>query len=300
MRAQTTRKAPGMTEAIEKQPAQVFEDVLATVVSVPGIRIDREAFLREALKKDCDQETIEIAVKKNPAAANIPPQVIKRIANGSINYETGKVTLISAAAGIPGGFAMLGTLPADVTQYFAHVMRISQKLAYLYGWPSLSGRNGNMDDETKAILTLFIGIMFGAQAAGEAVMKIADMVAASLVKELPQKALTKGFIYPIVKKVATYLGIQMTKETFAKGVGKIVPVVGGVISGGITFASFRPMSAKLRNYLAKLPLADPETYREGVFKNSENISDILTVDAEVIEPASLPDTGEPVHNLADK
>ena len=37
----------------------------------------------------------------------------------------------------------------------------------------------------------------------------------------------------------------MNKEVFAKGVGKAVPVIGGVIAGGITLATFRPMGNRL-------------------------------------------------------
>ena len=282
-----------MAEEIGKQPAQVFEDVLATAANMPGVRIDREAFLRRSLRKYCDYATLKRAVEQNPAAANIPPKTIKRIANESINYETGKVTAISAAAGIPGGFAMIGTVPADLAQYFAHVLRIAQKLAYLYGWPSLFDENGEMDDATKGILTLFIGVMFGVQAAGDAIMKVSERVAEVLVKKLPQKALTKGFIYPVVKKVAAYLGVEMTKEVFAKGVGKVVPVVGGVISGGLTFATFRPMSAKLRNYLSHLPLADPETYRDAADEDEPaSEPEAVEIEAEDVKTVSELDAGE--------
>ena len=277
----------------EVQPAQVFEDVLAAAAKMPGVHIDRESFLRSALKKYSDDATINKAVEVSPAAAHIPLATIKRIANDSINYETAKVTAISAAAGIPGGFAMLGTVPADTAQYFAHVLRIAQKLAYLYSWPCLFDENDQMDDATKSLLTLFIGVMFGAQAAVDAVGKVAEIVGAAVARRLPQKALTQGVIYPIVKKVAVYLGVQMTKETFAKGVGKIVPAIGGVVSGGITLATFRPMSAKLRNYLAQLPLANPKSYQDGEYAATREDA-VEAIEAEVIEIIDLPlaDKGE--------
>lgn len=251
--------------AKEIQPEEVFEDVLVTAAKMPGVHVDRESFLRGSLKKYCDDATIQKAVEDCPAAAHIPLDTIKLLANESINYETAKVTVISTAAGIPGGLAMLGTVPADTAQYFAHVLRIAQKLAYLYSWPSLFDENDQMDDATKALLTLFIGVMFGVQAATDTIGKVAEVVAAAVVRRLPQKALTKGVIYPIVKKVAVYLGVKMTKETFAKGVGKVVPVIGGVVSGGITLATFRPMSAKLRDYLSTLPLANPDSYQDGKY-----------------------------------
>ena len=43
------------------------------------------------------------------------------------------------------------------------------------------------------------------------------MIAANVAKKLPQWALTQGIIYPIVKRVARYLGVNMTKKLFAGG-----------------------------------------------------------------------------------
>lgn len=68
-------------------------------------------------------------------------------------------------------------------------------------------------------------------------------------KKIPQKALTKTFYYPIVKSIAKAFGAKMTKEIFAKGVSKAIPVIGGVVSGGITLATLRPMGTRLANTL---------------------------------------------------
>lgn len=46
----------------------------------------------------------------------------------------------------------------------------------------------------------------------------------------------------------------MTKQIFAKSAAKIVPVVGGVVSGSLTLATFMPMSKRLQKHLASLPL----------------------------------------------
>lgn len=65
----------------------------------------------------------------------------------------------------------------------------------------------------------------------------------------------QGVIYPIVKKVAGYLGVQMSKQIFAKGFAKAVPVVGAVVSGGVTLASYLAMCKRLKNHLSSLELA---------------------------------------------
>ena len=243
-----------------ENPGSKFTQVLDAAAKMPGVRINRAAYLRAALKRHCSEEQIERAVAESPAAAGIPFGVITSAANDSIGYETAKVTALSAAAGIPGGFAMIGMVPADLAQYFGHVLRIAQKLAYIYSWPNLFADDGDgdeLDDATEGILTLFVGVMFGLQLAQGGVAKVANMMAAQALKKLPQQALTKGAIYPVVKKVATYLGVRMTKQIFAGGVAKIIPVLGAVLSGGLTLATFLPMAKRLQKHLASLELTKP-------------------------------------------
>ena len=125
----------------------------------------------------------------------------------------------------------------------------------------------------KGMLTLFFGVMFGTQSANAAVGKVAGMLAEQVAKELPKKALTHGVVYPMVKKVAKYLGVKMTTQTFAKGVSKAIPVVGAVVSGGLTLATYLPMAKRLKKHLAALPLADP----------SHRAAEGDVVDGEVVE-----------------
>ena len=58
------------------------------------------------------------------------------------------MTALSAIAGIPGGFALLATVPADTAQYLGHMLRVAQKLAYLYSWPDLFEEDDEPDDAT--------------------------------------------------------------------------------------------------------------------------------------------------------
>lgn len=83
------------------------------------------------------------------------------------------------------------------------------------------------------------------------------MISKQVVKQLPQRALTKGVVYPMVKKVASYLGVQMTKKTFAQGLAKTVPIVGAAVSGTVTLASYLPMANKLKNHLEMQQLTNP-------------------------------------------
>ncbi|MEV0495136.1 hypothetical protein [Streptomyces atratus] len=257
-----------------ENPESRFSAVLVGAAKLPGVRINREAYLRSALARHCSEDDIRRAIEENPAAAGITVEVLDKVANDSIRFETGKVSALSAAAGIPGVLALPATVPADVAQYFGHMVRIAQKLAYLYSWPDLfSDDVDDVDDATMGVLTLFFGVMFGTQSANAAVGKVAGMMSKQVAKKLPQKALTQGVIYPIVKKVAAYLGVQMTKQSFAKTVSKAIPVVGAIVSGGLTFATFLPMAKRLKKHLAGLPLAEP----------SHRVMDGEVVEGEVVE-----------------
>ena len=116
--------------------------------------------------------------------------------------------------------------------------------------------------------------MFGVNAASAAITKIANTAAIQAEKSLVQKALTKGTIYPIVKKIANIIGVKMTKSIFAKGVGKIIPVVGAVVSGGITFIGFRPMAKRLQKYLITLPTASVDFYKKSHDNDNDDVIDI--------------------------
>lgn len=230
----------------------VFELALAKSITLPGVKINREKFLQKEFRKICTPEQLEKVIKYNPTAAGVSEDSITKIANSCIKYETRKVTGISVAAGLPGGAAMIATIPADMVQYVGHMLRIVQKLVFLYGWEDLIDDFNEIDDETKNMLILLIGVMFGVSQASAAIGKIAKGAAGVAAKKIAQKSLTKTVYYPIVKKVAAALGAKMTKDIFAKGVSKAIPIIGGVVSGGVSYATFKPMSHKLKKYLSNL------------------------------------------------
>lgn len=246
--------------AIKSSETKFFA-VLKSAINLPGIKINRDEFLERELSKRFPRETVNLAIKENPAYAGITVDQIEEIAQACINSETTQVTVLSTAAGIPGGLAVLGSAPADVVQYFGHILRVLQKLVYLYGWTTLCDSRGDFDDETLNQLTLFIGVMFGVTAASNAVVKIASVTATKVETTIANKALTKGTIYPIVRKVAGILGVNINKQLFAKYVGNVVPVIGGVVSGGLTYVTFKPSAMRLKKHLKKLPTANVESYR---------------------------------------
>ena len=78
----------------------------------------------------------------------------------------------------------------------------------------------------------------------------------------------------------------MTKEVFAGFFKKAIPVVGGVIGGGITFVTFKPCCDKLKASLQNTMLSNPN------YQPTAEEDDLVIVDAEVAEEAAEPETVE--------
>ncbi len=256
-------------------------DIIILGLKVPGIKVDREKFLRKEFSRKYSQDVVDKAINETPSAAGIPLEDIDKIVDEVIKFERNAVSGISTALGMPGGVAMAATIPADIAQYYGYMLRAAQKMLYLYGFPDLkiSKEDGaEIDTETINSLTVCLGIMYGVAAANNAIKAVAKAFANGVEKKLMRAALTKGAIYPVVKSVAKWFGIRMTKEVFAGFFKKAIPVVGGIIGGGITFATFKPCCYRLKNTLRDTSLSNPDHVsteeEEALYsKIKENVSD---------------------------
>ena len=230
-------------------------EFLKKVVRIRGVRITRDEFLRQELRKlHMGDEAIASAVDSNPVLAGVSLEELDKLAEDIISFETNKSAAMSFAAGLPGGFAMVGTIPADLTQYYVHAFRIMQKLAYLYGWRELISDMDEVDDETIGVLAVFFGVMLGVGGAAQSLTMFARTVAMpALQKQITKQALTKTSWYPVMKHCLRFIGINLTKKTFAQGVSKAIPLIGGVVSGSMTFVSLQSQSSRLKNHLRELP-----------------------------------------------
>lgn len=244
-----------MTSRQEIAKVGIWGKVLNGAMTLPGAKIDRSAFLEKELSKYYSKEVVLKAIEERPILAGIPVHAMNKLAKTTIKSHRAKVTALSFAAGLPGGWWIAGTIPADLVQFFWHVVVVTQKLAYLYGWPILQDPVEEMDEETLHVFTLFIGVMFGASSAAKGISKIAEKLSQEVVKRLPRMALTKYGVYNLSKQVAKWIGIRLTKQSFARGLGKVVPILGGFISGTVSWITFSRMSKRLSKHLSGLYLA---------------------------------------------
>lgn len=249
-----------------------IEDVIIMGLRIPGIKINRSDFLKKEFSNQYTGEIVENIIKYNPAHENISLDIIDKIADEVIQYERLCVSGISTALSAPGGFAMVATLPTDIAQYYGYMLRATQKLLYLYGFPEIDIKEEQLlDSGTMNTLIICMGVMYGVAGANTALKSMAKALGLGVEKKLINTALTKGTIYPIVKSVAKWFNVRMTKEIFAGFFKKSIPVVGGLIGGGITYLSFKPCCEKLKDALHDTILSNP---------NSESEADLIEIKEE--------------------
>ena len=228
------------------QGVSLWNRVLETSLRLPYVKVNRDEFLTKELSKFCTPMELMVALDETPLKV-LNKKEIDKLANQCISYHLTMVCGTSALMGLPGGWWMAGSIPADITQFYGHILCLMQKLIYLYGWPSLTDVNKQLDDESLNIMTLFVGAMMGNKLAIEALTKVVGQVSKNAGIKI-----SEGVMAHYVIKIAQWIGINMTKEGFAKGVGKVLPLVGAPISATITYYTFRPMARRLKKHLDEL------------------------------------------------
>ena len=262
-----------------------IDDIIILAVKTPGVHISRAAFLQKELFKNHPQDVIDKAIVTTPAQAGISPKEIAKIADNVIALERNCVSGISVALGAPGGWAMAATIPADIVQYYGYTLRATQKLLYLYGFPEIDvGEDGlQLDSETINAIIMCLGVMNGVAGANNAIKGMAKALAIGVEKKLLNMALTKGAFYPLVKSILKWFGIKLTKSVFAGFFKKAIPIVGGVIGGGLTFLAFKPCCYRLKDALQDTMLSNPHhvsTPEEDHIVESICSGEIIDVDIE--------------------
>ena len=242
-----------------------FETFLENLSSVPGVKVNRESFLRSAFQSKEYRWKLQEIIQIGPIEAGIPIEKIGKIADKIIAKETMWTTGISAVAGIPGGTALFATVSGDLINFYAHIFIIVQKLMYLYGWEEdIFGDSGDIDNDTMNVLIIYIGSMFGIGTASNILVKSVSVSATKMARGVIVKNFIKGGVSrTIIKKIIQAIGVKSTIKGVISVGSKSVPVVSGVLSGGVTFFTFSPMTKKLKRFLQK-----------GQIKNIENEKDV--------------------------
>jgi hypothetical protein len=215
---------------------------IGAVAQVPIVRVDREAFLR---KHFADSPHLEIVLERGPHAV-YSTESLRTKAGSIIKSSATRTSAASFATGLPGNpVVMVAAGGADVAQYFGFAINLGQQIAYLFGEDELFVDGGGLSEAAQIRVIAYLGAMFGAAGAAGLVSQTSRVMGQNLGNKVAAQALTKTAWYPLVKKVGALVGRQVTKKTVEKTITKAVPVVGGIVSGGLTYVTFRPMGHRL-------------------------------------------------------
>ena len=242
------------------------EDMIIKALRIPGIGIDRKHFLTKELEKRVKADVLANAIETTPIQAGIELTMLDKIANDVIEHERWGVSGISTALSTPGGVVGVATTVADIGQYYAYLLKVAQKLMYLYGFPQIDVKEKGQKFESSTMNTLILclGVMYGVHGANVALKELAKLLGKGLAKKILVMPITKKAFYKILKKILTFFTVNLTKKALAGAVSKAIPIIGGVIGGALTFVTFKPCCDKLKESLRNTMLANPNLANEEI------------------------------------
>jgi hypothetical protein len=100
---------------------EVYNKIMDAALKLPRAKVNREVFLRKELKSYVREEMIDRAVNTSVFEAGIYEGILNKIAHSVLRYHTWMASGASFLDGLPGGFAILAMIPADVAQFYDHV-----------------------------------------------------------------------------------------------------------------------------------------------------------------------------------
>lgn len=233
-------------ESSQASEDELFEkalDMIGAVSKIQFIKVDRSDFLT---KQFTNSPYLEQILADGPQVV-YSADALRKEADKVIMENTTKSAATSFVSGLPSNpVVMVAAGGADVVQYFGFAMNLAQKLAYLFGEDALFiDGTSEMPLEAKYRVVAYLGAMFGAGGAAKLISTTSVKVGEQVGKRVAAKALTKTAWYPLLKKVGSLVGQKITKKTVEKTITKAVPVIGGVVSGALTFVTFKPMGERL-------------------------------------------------------
>lgn len=151
-------------------------NVIETAIQVPGVKVNRETFLRERFKNKSPEELNEI-IELGPVDAKCSRKELRKMADRIVSERTLFSTGASFVAGLPGGLALAASIPADLIQFYAVTLRLAQEVAYLYGEQDLWSGEWLDSEKVTNQLILYCGVMLGASGASQMVRVVSSSLA---------------------------------------------------------------------------------------------------------------------------
>lgn len=232
---------------------KLYETALSTISAVtklPLVKVNREKFLS---RQFANSPHLEHILAHGPQSV-YTAEALQKKAHKIVRSNTTKTAVTSFVSGLPTNpLVMVPAGGAEVAQYFGFAIHMAQQIAYLFGEDELfTTGSENVPEEAKVRILAYLGAMFGASGAAALIAQTSKVLGQNVGKKVAAQALTKTAWYPLLKKSAALVGQKITKKTVEKTIIKAVPVVGGVVSSGLTVLTFRPMGYRLTEVFVEI------------------------------------------------
>lgn len=208
-------------------------------------------------------DLVEDYIKKNPN--------VEEAAKYLINNSTVKCGTSGFLTGLGGFATMIATLPANITSVMYVQLRMCCAIAKMAGYDIYS------DQVQTLIYACLTGSAMG-DILKQAGIKFGQKFGVAMVKKIPGKTITA-----INQKV----GFRFVTKFGEKGIvnlGKVVPVLGAFIGGGIDVASTRIIGYNAYKIFMKGEIPTKEEIENGISIETEVI-DVTDIDTEMLNNA---------------
>lgn len=228
----------------EKRYLRLLEKLLKT----PAVKIKREQFLLDTFGDYLtSRQEMALLISEGPTAL-FRIELIDKKAEEIIQDSTMQASALSFISGAPGGLLISMTFYADMLQYFIYLLRLTQQLAYIYGYDNLWDAN-QLGSEARDTMILFLGILFKVEEAGCILRLTGVPLPTKVVSQVPRETISKVVYNRVIRRVLSVVGAWVMHSSMTRRFSQFVPLVSGLVTGGITLATFKPMGQRLQKEL---------------------------------------------------
>lgn len=247
------------SKAIEKIKTTVTEEQMAEILNTLYIK-SVNGIPKVSLPVD---DLVADYIKKNPS--------VEEAAKSLINNSTVKCGTSGFLTGFGGFATMIATLPANITSVMYVQLRMCCAIAKMAGY----------DIHSDQVQTLIYACLTGSAMSDilkQAGIKFGQKFGTAMVKKIPGKTITA-----INQKVG-FRFVTKFGETGIVNLGKVVPVLGAFIGGGVDVASTRIIGYNAYKIFMKGELPTKEEIEKEIPIEVEAI-EVTDIDTETLNDA---------------
>ena len=247
------------SKAIEKIKTTITEEQMAEILNTLYIK-SVNGIPKVSLPVD---DLVADYIKKNPS--------VEEAAKSLINNSTVKCGTSGFITGFGGFATMIATLPANITSVMYVQLRMCCAIAKMAGY----------DIHSDQVQTLIYACLTGSAMSDilkQAGIKFGQKFGTAMVKKIPGKTITA-----INQKVG-FRFVTKFGETGIVNLGKVVPVLGAFIGGGVDVASTRIIGYNAYKIFMKGELPTKEEIEKEIPIEVEAI-EVTDIDTETLNDA---------------